>query len=156
MKKYILSGVTLLILGIINFQIIMKEENIKSGNTMLLRLAPVDPRSLMQGDYMVLRYAMARDVGELDDKGCLVVSLDMNKVASYRRIYKGGKLEPGEFLLKYRNRNQLRIGAESFFFQEGHGKTYSNAAYGELKVDASGNSVLIGLRDSQYRKLGTK
>ncbi len=156
MKKYVLLGVTLLILGIINFQIIMKEKNIKSGKTVLLRLAPVDPRSLMQGDYMVLRYAIAGDVGKLDDRGCLVVSLDMNNVASYRRIYKGGKLKTGEFLLKYRNRNQLRIGAEAFFFQEGHGKIYSNAAYGELKVDASGNSLLIGLRDSQYRKLGTK
>ena len=29
---------------------------------MLLELAPVDPRSLIQGDYMRLDYAIARDL----------------------------------------------------------------------------------------------
>ncbi len=29
----------------------------------LLRLAPVDPRSLMQGDYMRLNYELARQLG---------------------------------------------------------------------------------------------
>ncbi|MFX7329222.1 GDYXXLXY domain-containing protein, partial [Acinetobacter baumannii] len=33
-----------------------KEMLLKEGQLVLLPLAPVDPRSLMQGDYMALRY----------------------------------------------------------------------------------------------------
>ena len=153
MKKYILLGITLLILGVINFQIFMKEKTINSGRTMLLQLVPVDPRSLMQGDYMILRYAMANKVGKLENNGCLVVTLDVNDVATFSRVYKGEELKVGELLLMYRNRGNLRLGAESFFFQEGHAEIYSNAKYGKLKVDESGNSVLIGLCDSKFTQL---
>ena len=52
-----------------------------------------------------------------------------------------------EHLLLYRYRGDLRLGAESFMFQEGDADLYSNARYGELKVDESGASVLIGLAE---------
>lgn len=38
-----------------------KESTIKEGKLVLLELAPVDPRSLMQGDYMQLNYAITRE-----------------------------------------------------------------------------------------------
>ncbi|MCP4195431.1 MAG: GDYXXLXY domain-containing protein [Planctomycetaceae bacterium] len=42
----------------------------------------------------------------------------------------------------------IRIGTDSFFFQEGHAKDYANAKYGELKVAPRGGSVLVGLRNA--------
>ena len=157
MKKSILWAVALLILATINFMIMEKEHTLAEGGTMLLRLAPQDPRSLMQGDYMVLRYALAREIPatELEaDRGCLVVSLNEHNVAEFVRIHRNEELGSNEHLLFYRNRRGLRLGAESFFFQEGDAGLYGEARYGELKVDESGGSVLVGLRGADFSPLG--
>lgn len=156
MKNVVIWGATLLVLGTVNFLIAKKENTLSTGRTVLMELAPVDPRSLMQGDYMILRYAIAREISEsqLADKGCIVVSLDKNDVASFVRVHKDENLQPGEHLLFYRNRGGLRLGAESFMFQEGLADLYEDARYGELKVDKSGASVLVGLRGEDFKPLG--
>jgi len=169
MKKIIFWGTTSLIIIYINFLIFNKEKIIKNGQTVLLELVPVDPRSLIQGDYMRLRYAIANKFSKLrrgnnirlTDKpkeklkieGYLILSLDTNNVATLVKIYHGEKLLPNQQLIFYRNRNRLRLGAESFMFQEGDASLYSKAKYGELKVDDSGKSVLIGLRDKNFQRL---
>lgn len=156
MRKYVFILLAFLVLGVINFKIFQKEQTIKNGQIVLLKLAPVDPRSLMQGDYMVLRYAIASQVGKLKNKGHLVIKLDKHNVASFVRVHKDEKLQQGELLLMCRNRGRMRLGAESFLFQEGHAHIYQKAKYGELRVDAVGNSVLVGLRDDKFRRLGAK
>ena len=66
-------------------------------------------------------------------------------------------LAAGEHLLFYRRRGgRIRIGTDAFFFQEGHAARYERAKFGELRVDASGESLLIGLRDEQRRPLGAE
>ena len=47
----------LLLLGYLNWSIYQKEQTLRDGQLVLFELAPVDPRSLMQGDYMSLRYS---------------------------------------------------------------------------------------------------
>jgi uncharacterized membrane-anchored protein len=158
MKKILFWGTPLLVLVAVNLLIVNKEDTLARGHTMLLRLAPVDPRSLIQGDYMVLRYTMAREIpaAQLEDKGCIVVSLAENDVAKFVRVHKGESLQTGDHLLFYRSRGGLRLGAESFMFQEGDADLYSKARYGELKVDKSGASVLVGLRGDDFKPLGRK
>ncbi|MBM4278810.1 MAG: GDYXXLXY domain-containing protein [Deltaproteobacteria bacterium] len=158
MKKIVIWGTALLILAVVNYLILKKEDTLSRGRTMLLRLAPVDPRSLIQGDYMILNYAISRDIPmrALRQKGCIVVSLDQNDVAKFIRVHQGERLQEGEHLLFYRNRGGLRLGAESFMFQEGKAELYGKARYGELKVDASGVSVLVGLRDENFEPLGKR
>jgi uncharacterized membrane-anchored protein len=159
MRKILFWGTTLFILVAVNYLIVTKENTLAKGRTMLLELVPVDPRSLIQGDYMQLRYAIARGLpkGQLDKaKGHLVVSLDANRVARFVRVHRGESLGEGEYLLFYRNRGELRLGAESFMFQEGDADLYSKAKYGELKVDISGASVLVGLRGEDFKPLGRK
>jgi uncharacterized membrane-anchored protein len=157
-RHIVLFAVLLLTLIIVNVQISKKERTLAGGRIMLLELAPVDPRSLMQGDYMVLRYRAA-DTGRGDSiprDGTLVVSLDENNIATFRRIYSPGEtLASGEHLLRYRKRGRgVRLGAESFFFQEGHARYYSSAKYGELRVTETGDSVLAGLRGQNLERLG--
>lgn len=156
MNKIIFWGTTLLVIVASNYLILKKEDTLANGRTMLLRLAPVDPRSLMQGDYMILRYQIAQPMVEekIAAKGHLVVRLDENDVASVLKFYNGERLKDDEYLLFFRNRGGLRLGAESFLFQEGQAELYSAAQYGELKVDDSGASVLIGLRDQNFKPLG--
>jgi uncharacterized membrane-anchored protein len=53
-----------------------------------LELAPVDPRSLMQGDYMVLRYKIAEGVmaDSIPKRGYCVVFIDTYGVANRKRF----------------------------------------------------------------------
>ncbi|NTX59281.1 GDYXXLXY domain-containing protein [Myxococcus sp. CA051A] len=137
-----------------------KEHVLATGQTVLLELAPRDPRSLMQGDYMVLDYALTRalNVDGLDgpSSGLLVLKLDEHGVGRFVRMDSPDQpLAPGEFKLSYRTRKgRTRLGAESFFFQEGHADHYARARYGELRAATNGSSVLVGLRDEQRQPLG--
>ena len=52
----VIAGLAL-VLGLANYDIWQKQQVVNNGQQILLRLRPVDPRSLMQGDFMQLRYA---------------------------------------------------------------------------------------------------
>jgi uncharacterized membrane-anchored protein len=158
MRRWIFGLATVAVLVAMNFMILQKEGVLRSGTRMYLRLAPRDPRSLMQGDYMALNYEMTnafrRDPPRSD--GHLVVTLDPNGVATFVRFHDRTPFAAGERLLRYRSRGQVRLGAESFFFQEGHADLYANARYGELRVAPSGDSVLVGLADEKLKRLGSR
>lgn len=61
-KTTIIIIATLVVVLLLFVKAVMNKENtIKEGKFVLLELAPVDPRSLMQGDYMELNYAITRE-----------------------------------------------------------------------------------------------
>lgn len=159
MKRYkwiIILVNLILLLGYFNFSIFQKEETLKKGQLVLLNLAPVDPRSLMQGDYMTLRYAISENlnVKNLPKRGYCVIKLNNNKVAERVRFQKQQKpLNAGEFLVRYSAPDSwnINIGAESYFFQEGEAEKFENAKYGGVKIDDKGHSVLIGLYNEQLK-----
>jgi uncharacterized membrane-anchored protein len=156
MRRLIVWLVTIGVLVALNLLIVQKESVLRSGTRMYLKLAPRDPRSLMQGDYMALNYELTnrfRRDGPRED-GHLVLTLDADGVAQFVRVHDRTPLATGERLLRYRVRDQVRLGAESYFFQEGHADRYAQARYGELRVAPSGESVLVGLRDDRFRALG--
>jgi len=59
MRKAVALVAGLLVLAFVNYGIYGRERLVREGRVMVLRLAPVDPRSLMQGDYMRLRFEAA-------------------------------------------------------------------------------------------------
>ena len=156
MKKWVIWLTLAFVLAAVNTMIAGKERILRHGQSMLFELLPVDPRSLIQGDYLALRYQIAGQVpkNELKDHGCLVVNLDQNNVAHYVRVHKSEPLSSGEHLLFYRNRNNVKLGAESFFFQESKAKEFWRPRYAELKVADDGRSVLASLRGRDFEKLG--
>lgn len=165
-QHLILVGLALVMAGL-SWAVGQKESLLANGERVYLELAPVDPRSLMQGDYMQLRYELAGSVrdalvnkkkaGEVEMAGCLVLRLDTRGVASFTRIDHGRRpLGDGEILLRYKQRKSFQIGASSFFFQEGTADIFDDAKYGELRVNAEGGGVLIGLRDAQLQVLGAE
>lgn len=165
MRARVIFGGLTLIVAVLVVLVVRKELVLAHGTPVLLELAPVDPRSLMQGDYMVLDYAISREVRNPDpfedtgpdtEDGRLVLRLDENGVGRFvRRDTPGTPLAPGELLLRYKVRKgRVRLGAESFFFQEGHADHYDGAKYGELRVADDGSSVLVGLRDAERQPLG--
>lgn len=158
-RQALVIGGLLLVLGATNLQIVQKERLLRDGASILLELAPVDPRSLIQGDYMALDYAIAREITgarAASREGHLVVAPDADGVARFVRFHDTAvPLAPGEHLLLYRVREgRARIGTNAFYFQEGHADRYTRAKYGELKVDAAGGSLLVGLRDVDRKPMG--
>jgi uncharacterized membrane-anchored protein len=151
MKRSAFIVLTVAIFAMLNYSIFEKEQLKAHGETVLLELAPVDPRSLMQGDYMRLRYAIERNITretalQQKPRGYLVIAPDENHVAQFARFYNGEQLQPGEKLLHYQgNHGEIRITPDSFFFQEGHAKYYQEAKYGEFKFDNNGGHILTGL-----------
>ncbi len=161
MKKYkwiiILLNLVLLLIYF-NHSVAKKEELLKDGQLVLLELAPVDPRSLMQGDYMALRYKISEDISteNIPKRGYCVVQLDSSGIADKIRFQKDvTPLNEGEHLIEYTypSKRNVNIGAESYFFQEGQAKKYEKAKYGGVKIDKDGNSLLIGLYDQQQKKI---
>lgn len=152
MKKYkwIIVLINLLIvLALFNLSLTKKETLLSKGTLVLLELAPVDPRSLIQGDYMNLNYAIARggNRDELPKRGYIVVSLDNKGIAQRERFQPDTTpKKEGEYLINYTYADwSMNIGAESFFFQEGEVEKYEKAKYGAIKIDDKGHSLLIGL-----------
>lgn len=156
-NRVLVFGGLALVLVAVNAFIVQKERLLASGDVVLLALAPVDPRSLIQGDYMRLDYDMAvRAAADASwpRTGRLVVRLDSARVAHFVRRHAGGALAPGERLLKYRmQRSRMRIGSDAFHFQEGYAARYAGARYGELRVSDDGSSVLVGLRDARMQPI---
>ncbi len=162
MRRTILIATTLLLLVGVNFTIYQRENLISYGRVILLELAPVDPRSLMQGDYMALRFQIANqafaglDLKTLDD-GHLVTVLDERGVASFSRFADSSPLAKNEVLLRYRIRNgRSKFSTNAFFFQEGHAKDYEAARFGEFRVDTDGEAILVRLRDKDLVMLGAE
>jgi len=160
----------LIVLLLVNWSIVGKERHLKAGRIVYLELAPVDPRSLMQGDYMALRFRIAneaylalpkqkkkyRRAEIISDDGRLVVSLDEKSVGQFRRIENELPLANNEILLRYRVRNgRLKFASNAFFFEEGRGKLYEAARYGRFRVDANGELLLTSLYDNKLHRLGS-
>jgi uncharacterized membrane-anchored protein len=160
-RVVLLIGGLALILVIANRDILAKRQTIAEGRLVLLEIQPVDPRSLLQGDYMALRYAdrlMPREdvTAALPRAGTAIVALDPDGVARFLRVDDDAPLAAGEQRLRFkhtRDSGTLHYGAEAFFFQEGDAPLYENAKYGVLRVDADGNSVLVGLADPSRNML---
>ncbi|HHQ4533958.1 TPA: GDYXXLXY domain-containing protein [Aeromonas veronii] len=156
----LLSG--LAILAGINATVWRYEHAMSSGEVVLLRLAPVDPRSLMQGDYMRLNYEIARELTSRDaratqNKGSdtLVIRLDAHQVATLVADGKPDRLASDERLLQvHQSERQWQIGPDAYFFEEGTGEQYEAARYGEFRLQADGKTLLVGLRDETYQPIG--
>jgi uncharacterized membrane-anchored protein/uncharacterized membrane protein len=161
-------ALTVLTVGLVAAGSARKQWILAHGQTVLLPLAPVDPRSLIQGDYMVLRYALDEQMGlsmveplpEIQRHGRLVIQVDVAGVGRFVRIDDGSPLGSDELRLEYRLRDgwdgRVRVGAESFLFEEGSAELYEGARFGELVVADNGDVVLVGLRDGDREPLGLR
>lgn len=161
MRKWLILLCAPLILGIVNVGIWQNETLIKQGETVLLELAPVDPRSLMQGDYMALRFAMADAIREQTKHSNdsvterVIVQLDAKNRASLVALDQQQPLQTGQMHLQFRLRNgQVKFATNAFFFQEGTGSIYEQAKYGLFRVDKEGHLMLTHLVDAELQTLG--
>ena len=154
----IVAGVV--ILAAANASIWSLERLQTGGRVVLLEMVPVDPRSLMQGDYMALRFVVENEAfgrrpgNELRD-GKILVRLDERGIGKFARRDDGRPLAAGEIPLRYRVRDgRVRFATNAYFFQEGHERLYERARYGEFRVGASGELLLTCVRGEDLTRLG--
>lgn len=152
---FVVAGVA--ILGFLGWRVRDAEALIATGEVVLLELAPVDPRSLMQGDYMRLRWGLERASITIEEPtATLVLALDGRRVGSFRRLASAGVPGPGEQAFDVRRDGSdggIVIEPHSFLFQEGHADAYAKAKFGIFRVDAKGRHLLTGLADAEGRRI---
>jgi uncharacterized membrane-anchored protein len=139
-----------------------------TGQTVLVRVQPVDPRDLFRGDYVILSYDFSRVTQEqiegLSDKErgswknlqgrTVYVPLVPDSTGTRMRAGKATVVQPaaGLFLKGQMERyGSVKFGIESYYVQEGTGLRYEQAIRdrqltAELAVTSGGQAALKGLR----------
>jgi len=139
----------LIVLVAINGSILAKERLETHGQRIYLELGSVDPRSLMQGDYMALRFRITDNMSA-DASGSAALRIDARGVATLEP-----QPTPASPRIRYRIRNgAIWLGTNAYFFEEGAGEQYSAAQYGEFRLDrGTGEAMLVGLADENLKRL---
>jgi uncharacterized membrane-anchored protein len=140
-----------------------------TGQTVLVRVEPVDPRDLFRGDYVILSYGFSRisrdDIeGVPDSEGGkswkklegrpVYVQLVPDSVPGHHRAAKVTLVKPERGLFikgQLEKYGSAKYGIESYFVQEGTGRVYEQAIRdrhltAELAVASNGQAALRGLR----------
>lgn len=157
LKKYLLLF-NIFILFFFTMKAALKEERYQKQESFYLKLAPVDPRSLLQGDYMVLNYDIS-DKARIESSnlnlknGYIVVALNEHKIASFLSVSNSKINEENTKSIPFTYRgSNIDIGGNTFLFQEGMGEQYSRAKYAKVVITKSSIRVL-DLLDSDFHPI---
>jgi uncharacterized membrane-anchored protein len=151
-----------LVMLVVNLSIWQKEQLIRHGQAVFVPLAPLDPRSLMQGDFMRLEFVGQATRAEINRdrdnpaRAYMVFKLDAQGIAQTPRFERGTQrpLAAGEMRLPLTHKagNWVLV-TDAFYFKEGEAKRWEEARFGEFRVDTSGRALLVGLRGENLSKL---
>lgn len=145
------------------------ERTLAEGEVVLLALAPVDPRSLMQGDYMALRFAVSNALlSQLHEAGTgagtdtplrlprfAYLAIDAERRATFAGAGDALRNEDGVVSIRIRDHGTgPTVGPNAFFFQEGTAVTFEAAKWGEFRLAPDGNALLTHMRDEDLQRLG--
>ena len=140
------AGQIILLLAFIG----VKENVLRSGATVLLQTVPVDPRSLLQGDFAILDYEIAELPAWAADSKTgdeFFVELIEGGDGVWRAgRYSPEKLDTDRVFIKgtVNSRGRLDLGIGAYFIPEGTGRIIERA--GDVKVRvavSSGGSAVI-------------
>lgn len=161
-KKKIFIGLGIFWLVILGGFIGFKEFTVRTGQEVLLKTLPVDPRDFFRGDYVVLRYDMSRidlvkfpnsPVFGINDAIYVVIEKDTDgygKVASFSKETPQGKLFI-RGVVRYVNSSnvQAEYGIESYFVPANKGyaieQKRGKGVDAKVSVDKFGNAIIKAL-----------
>jgi len=149
----------LLVLLVANVGIWQKETLIASGQPVFVELAPVDPRSLMQGDYMRLNFRLGADTRDLGlmstPRPRVVARRDAQGIATVLRLHvEGTPPAADELLIELTPKDgRWTLVSDAWFFREGEAERWAAARYGEFRVLPDGRALLVGLRGAGLQPL---
>ena len=156
LHRLAIAAAVLLVLATAGVAIAQFEHTLKTGRLVNIALAPLDPRSIMQGDYMALAYAIDRELPEdAAQYKYAWLSVDAGQQASLHSLSNTLPQDPQLVAVLLRRRDGIfSIGPNAFFFAEGTGALYEQAPYGQFRVDAGGKALLVSLLDENLQLLG--
>ncbi|WP_048437885.1 GDYXXLXY domain-containing protein [Caenimonas sp. SL110] len=149
-------------LAVANFSIWQKESLIASGQKVFVALAPVDPRSLMQGDFMRLNYNIpttddaSLQQGMASARPHVIARRDpATGVATLVRVApSSAPLGAGEMRIELTpTAGRWMLVSDSWFFREGDGDRWQAARYGEFRVAPNGKALLVGMADANLKTI---
>lgn len=164
-QHIVVLATVILVLIATNININKKEDLIVNGEKLVLPLAPVDPRSLMQGDYMRLRFKLAVDIQKKlriqnnnkaipMQQGFVVVEKNEKGVVTFIDLFHKQKLEESQLLIPYKYRNyRVVFTTNAFYFQEGQASHFGAAKFGEFRHSKDGELILVHLLDKDFKVL---
>lgn len=165
-QRHAVIGVLLgaaLVFGLVNWDVARKEAVIAQGQPILVPLVPVDPRSIMQGDYMSLRFDLPYEVTQALDQqfaatAPVLACLDAQGQAQVLRLAQPGEAAgPGEILLPLKRlKGQWVLVSDAYFFPEGQGERFERARFGDFRVLPDGRALLVGLADAQGQPIAVE
>ncbi|MDQ8738197.1 GDYXXLXY domain-containing protein [Paenibacillus sp. LHD-38] len=151
----LIAIVVALQLGYVGYHAATSEALLSSGTSVKLAIEPLDPRSLLQGDYVRLNYSIstppASITEELEAHGGsrrikVVLLQGDNGVYELERIYKAGESLTGKEIVMNGISNgwdNIYYGIETYFVPEGTGvETERNAHFAYVKVGTNGDALL--------------
>lgn len=155
-KLSLIIVIMLLQFTILGGQIAKSEYLLASGETIKLELVPVDPRSLIQGDYVRLRYAISTVEIEESlsprEKVQLVLAPNEQGVYEFPGIYKYKGAFNQDYLpsandvlinARYAGERNVVFGIESYFVPEGTGRQVEREAkFAYVRVGSNGDALL--------------
>lgn len=136
-----------------------KEDLIAHGQPVFVALAPVDPRSLMQGDYMELYFRLP-EVFDTEAPALrqgrrqMIVTRDAAGVATLADWNNDQPLAAGQFPMdvSFKSGRWILV-TDAWYFKEGEAERWSRARYGEFRVMPDGRALLVGMRGEKLEKL---
>jgi uncharacterized membrane-anchored protein len=158
-KPLLLFSSAVLCLVLANTSIWQKEQLIAQGKPVFVRLAPVDPRSLMQGDYMTLNFSIPERVTDMALTGALrplaVGQVELTGVLKINRIARPGEaIAQGETIIELSPKNGgWVLVSDAWFFKEGNAERWEAARYGEFRVMPNGKALLVGMADENLKPI---
>jgi len=156
-QQLAIAASLLAVLAVANVGIAQKERLIAVGKPIFVELMPVDPRSLMQGDYMTLGYAMPPELDERTSTSLrrqMIAKVDERGVATLLREAAGTVLKPGQIVINVKFvGSRWVVATDAWHFKEGQGNRWSRARYAEFRVDDKGRALLVDLRGPILEKL---
>lgn len=158
----LLGAFAVLVLVTVNLLILQKESLIREGRPVFVRLAPVDPRSLMQGDYMQLAYAMAgtdrwtrSGVPLWGERRRVAVQLDERGIVQSSKVLASGEVVPSGMLAVELTPADggWTLVSNAWYFKEGTQARWTAARYGEFRLMPDGRALLVNLVGEDLRPL---
>jgi uncharacterized membrane-anchored protein len=138
------------------------EAIVSSGRQVFLSLAPVDPRSLMQGDYMRLNFAVPAEIRrsaaarDASGRRWAVARLDDRHVATVERLSGAAPSSVGtdQVVLPMRlSHGRWIVGTDAWFFKEGTAAKWQQARFGIFRVGTNGTALLVGMADKDLAEI---
>lgn len=126
-----------------NAQIFLKQSIKTQGEVIYFRLAPVDPRAFMMGDYMALNFEHNLRNYSNQNMQTFIVTLNEHNIVINAEPYNNTTVQDHQRLFDIQD--QLR--PDRYYFQEGHANAYEAAQYGLFRYVAPSQFLLDDLTD---------